>query len=722
MFKRLEGAALGLIAAILVSAGSGFSQSVPASISTIQQPASGHAVFDAFGNTYYLSGQPTGGAAQTQPGGGLCIGGPGFHGGPGVEACPDASVIKVDPSGNQIWGTLLGGPTADNATALAIATNGNVAFTGSTGGQFPTTPGAAIVSSATATAFAAMVTADGSKFLYSTYLPESVAASSSIAVDTAGNAYIAGTTSAGHAFVLKLSADGSRINYKVTLAGSGADAAAAIAVDPAGNALVAGQTTSPDFPVTAGAFQQHLKGTQNNFLVRLDPTGNVLTSTYFGGSGSDSPSSVAVDVAGNIDLVGYTSSPDFPTTQGTMQPSTIVPPWNSFAPAGFVAQFSPDGTSLRWATYVMSSERLPAYANFDVGVSALAVGLAGDIYIGGLTGPGFPVTPSAPVICFQGSTNRTNGFLAHLSPDGALMDTTYLGNSAGGDIDTVGGLLPLASGSVLIVWHESGSGVVSKIQFGRGSWTAPACLSTNVLNAATQVGSGGVAPGELITLTGFGIGPDIGAVYQPDAQGNVPTQLAGVRVLFDGGPVPILYAQSRQINAIAPAGLTVNGTTHVMVTYNNQHFGPVVAKTIFGSPGIFRLQIGQSAQAAAINQDGTLNGPTNPAPRGSVVALWGTGYGQTRPPCPIGGLNLSYAAPLSPGTSAFMSSLTGAKPAPVQYAGSAPGLVCGAEQINFQVPVDATPGTFSFLLWIQLADGNTTTSYYPQTDATIVVK
>jgi uncharacterized protein (TIGR03437 family) len=719
-FERSEGGTLRLIALILVSAGSGFSQSVPASISTIQQPSSGHAIFDASGNTYYLSGKPTAGAAQTQPGGGICIGQAG--GRIGVVPCTDAVVIKVDPSGNQIWGTLLGGPTADKATALAIAINRNVAFTGSTGGQFPTTPGAAIGSSASATAFAAMVTADGSKFLYSTYLPESVAASPAIAVDAAGSTYIGGTTSAGHAFVLKLSADGSRINYHVTLAGSGADTATAITVDPSGNALVAGQTTSPDFPVTAGAFQQHLKGTQNNFLVRLDPIGKVLTSTYFGGSGSDSPSRVAVDDAGNIDLVGYTSSRDLPTTQGTMQPSAIVPPWNSFAPAGFVAQFSPDGTSLRWASYVMSSERYPAYANFDAGVSALAVGLADDIYIGGLTGPGFPVTPSAPVICFQGSNNRTNGFLAHLNPNGALMDATYLGNWSGGDIDSVGGLLPLPGGSVLIAWHESGSGVVSKVQFGSGGWTAPACFSNNVLNAATQVGSGGVAPGELITLTGFGIGPDIGVAYQPDAQGSVPTQLAGVQVLFDGSPVPILYAQSRQINAIAPAGLTVNGTTRVTVTYNHQQFGPAVANTIFGSPGIFRLQIGESAQAVALNQDGTLNGPTNPASPGSIVAVWGTGYGQTTPPCPIGGLNLPYAAPLSPGTSVLMTSLDGAKPAPVQYAGSAPTLVCGVQQINFQVPVDAAPGTFSFFIWIQVVDGNTTTSYYPQTDATIVVK
>jgi uncharacterized protein (TIGR03437 family) len=566
-----------------------------------------------------------------------------------------------------------------------------------------------------------MVSADGSKFLYSTYLPESVAASSSIAVDAAGNAYIAGQTSSGHASIVKLSADGSTIDYNVTLGGSGADAVTAIAVDSTGNAFVAGQTTSPDFPVTAGAFHEHLNGSQNGFLVRLDASGNVLSSTYFGGGGSDSPSSIAVDSAGNIDLAGSTSSLDLPTTPGTMQPSPIVPPWNNSSPGGFVAQFAADGISLRWASYVMSSD----VAGYDVGVSALAIGPNGDLYLGGLTGPGFPVTSSAPVICFRGSTNRSNGFLAHLNSKGALLDTTYLGNSAGGDVISVGELLPLPGGGVLVADDESGVGAVSKVQFGGGGWTAPACLSNDVLNAATQVGSGGVAPGELVTLTGFGIGPDVGVGYQTDSHGNVPTQLGDVQVLFDGAPVPIMYAQSRQINAIAPAGLAVNGTTQVTVTYNNQQFGPAVAQVVFSSPGMFRLQIGQSAQAAVVNQDGTLNGPTNPAPRGSVVAVFGTGYGQTSPPCPIGGLNLSYAAPLSPpGTSAFLLAITGAAPAPALYAGSAPSVVCGVEQINFQVPMDATPGTFLFSVFIEPPGGNPATmpGYYPQTNATIAVK
>jgi uncharacterized protein (TIGR03437 family) len=721
----LGGGAIRLIALILVSAASGFSQSVPASISTIPRPTSDRPFFDASGNTYYLSGQPTAGAAQTQHGGGTCSI-PGYHGIPIPAACPDAAVMKVDPSGNQIWGTLLGGPTADTGTALAIDTAGNVAFTGSTGGQFPTTPGAAIESSTSAKVFAAKVTADGSKFLYSTYLPDSIAASSVIAVDAAGNAYIAGQTSSGHASIVKLSADGSTIVYNATLAGSRADAVTAIAVDSEGNAFVAGQTTSPDFPVTAGAFQQHLKGSQNSFLVKLSPSGSALASTYFGGSGSDNPSSIAVDGAGNIDLAGYTSSLDLPTTPGTMQPSAIVPPWNNSSPAGFVAQFAQDGISLKWASYVMSSELIPLGTNRDVGVTALAVGPAGDIYIGGITGPGFPVTPSAPVICFQGVTNQTNGFLAHLNPNGALIDATYLGNSTGGDVIFAGGLVPLPGGTVLMAWRETPIGVVSKVQFGSGGWTAPACLSNDVLNSATLSGRGGIAPGELVTLTGFGIGPDIGVIYQPDAQGNVPTQLGGVQVLFDGAPVPILYVQSRQINAIAPVGPPVNGTRQVTVTYNNQQFGPAVAQVIFGSPGIFRLHVGQSAQAAAINLDGTINGPTNPAARGSVVTVWGTGYGQTNPSCPTGGLNLPRAAPLSTGVSALIVSVGPGGgpglPTPVPYAGSAPTLPCGVAQINFQVPENAAPGAYSFLPWILFQDENTTTGYDPQIGATIAVK
>jgi uncharacterized protein (TIGR03437 family) len=138
---------------------------------------------------------------------------------------------------------------------------------------------------------------------------------------------------------------------------------------------------------------------------------------------------------------------------------------------------------------------------------------------------------------------------------------------------------------VLVVWPDDyGSvGVLSDDQFGGGGWTAPVA---DVLNASTQngnaAGNGGIAPGEVVALTGFGIGPASG-VAQPDPHGNIPSQLAGVQVFFDGMPAPVLCALSRQINAAAPAGLTINETTQVTVTYNDQHLGSVAVPVVSAS-------------------------------------------------------------------------------------------------------------------------------------------
>jgi uncharacterized protein (TIGR03437 family) len=724
-------AAIQLMLMASALAGVAAGQFVPASITTINQPSSGQAVFDLVGNAYYAAPGPvTSGAAQTKPGSGTCYVATGFIGDV-PEPCPDTGVVKVDPAGNEVWGTLLGGPTADIGSALAVDAGGNVLITGSTGGQFPTTARAAIPTSTTATVFAAKVSADGSKFLYSTYLPASAATSAAIAVDAQDNAYIAGKSSTGHAYVIKLSADGSTILYNAVLAGSRVDAATAITIDAAGHALVAGLTTSPNFPVTKGTLQHQLAGTQNNFLARLDPAGNILMSTYLGGSGTDTPAAIGLDGNGNIYLAGSTSSLDFPTTPGTFQPTPIVPAWNNSSAAGFVSQIATDGSALNWSSYVMSSDLGLAVgvgdteegntyiAGLQVGVAEMAVTAAGDLYLGGVTGAGFPVTPSAPQICFQGSANRSNGFVAHLNSQGALVDATYLGPSLGGDVSSVSGLGPLADHAVLAVWNEPGNNASSKVQFGSGGWTAPACLSTSVLNAATQTAGNGIVAGELVTLTGFGIGPEIGVAYQPDAQGNIPLQLAGVQVFFDNEPVPVLYAQSRRINAVAPIALEGKSTTRVTVTYNDQQFGPVSSPVTFGSPGIFRLHVGQSAQAVAANQDWTLNGPSNPAARGSVVTVWATGYGPTNPACAIGGLNDPQAEPLNTGISPL---LFGGGLFEALYAGSAPDLVCGVVQINFQVPTNATPGNYFFVPWVQLVQGNRTMVYQPPIGATLVIK
>ena len=398
--------------------------------------------------------------------------------------------------------------------------------------------------------------------------------------------------------------------------------------------------------------------------------------------------------------------------------------WNNTSPAGFVASLNAGGSALVWSTYVMSADH-PIYQGATqpfLGVAQLAVTASGDVYIAGLTGPGFSVTASAPEVCFNGlqapATDTAglanDAFVARLDTRGVLLDATYVGN---GVVFTLG--LALAEdGSVLLSWEGGSGSVRSQIQFGGAGWSAPVCLSPAVLNSATlsiapyYSATPALTPGELIVLTGFGIGPDTGVAYQPDASGEIPLQLAGVEVLFDGRPAPVLYAQSRQINAIAPVELSQGTQTNITVQYNQATVGSATASVVsYGAQGIYRSQPGLSSQAAAINQDGSINGLSNPAPRGSVVSMWGTGLGSLASPCATGRLNPAGPVNMAPGISVDISPATPpgtpATYAPALYAGSAPGMPCGVMQINMRVPTGIPQGVFEFSPWslMELASG-----------------
>lgn len=247
----------------------------------------------------------------------------------------------------------------------------------------------------------------------------------------------------------------------------------------------------------------------------------------------------------------------------------------------------------------------------------------------------------------------------------------------------------------------------TQLRFGGTGSAAAACVSPQVVNSATMSVDANIVPGELVTLTGLGIGPEVGVAAQRDSQGQIPRETGGVQVLFDDQPAPILYAQSRQINAMAPVELRGRTQTKVTVVYQKSTLGPITAAVdAFGAPGIFRIEQGISARAAAQNQDGTINSSSNPAPRGSVVAVWGTGFGLLDPTCATGGLNPDGPVKLSeelivliaeatpPGTPTITR--------PAQYAGSAPTLSCGVVQINLLVPETAAAGENQFFPWSTL--------------------
>ena len=207
------------------------------------------------------------------------------------------------------------------------------------------------------------------------------------------------------------------------------------------------------------------------------------------------------------------------------------------------------------------------------------------------------------------------------------------------------------------------------------------CLALVAQNAASFV-EGPVAPGELVALRGLDFGPDQGAV--PAVAARIPTQVAGVRVLFDGIAGPIIYAQSQQINVQVPLEVAGKTSTQVHVEYLGVSSNTATLALASAVPALFTSNY-TSQQAAAVNEDGTLNSATNPAKRGSFVSLYGTGGGLTNPTGVTGGFT-----PLSP-LEFFTQPVTvqiGSFDAEVQYAGAAPTLSSGLFQINIRVPAN----------------------------------
>jgi uncharacterized protein (TIGR03437 family) len=158
----------------------------------------------------------------------------------------------------------------------------------------------------------------------------------------------------------------------------------------------------------------------------------------------------------------------------------------------------------------------------------------------------------------------------------------------------------------------------------------------------------------------------------------------------------MIYAYPNQLSAVAPfslgsGGSQINGVSndYVEVQSNGKLSNIVPVQHQRSSPGLFALDGSGTGQAAALNQDFTINSSGNPAARGSVVQLFATGFGQTNPPLTDGQINPS-TAPL-PAISPPLVSIGGTS-AQVVFAGAAPEAVAGLYQINAVVPNSIQPG------------------------------
>jgi uncharacterized protein (TIGR03437 family) len=211
--------------------------------------------------------------------------------------------------------------------------------------------------------------------------------------------------------------------------------------------------------------------------------------------------------------------------------------------------------------------------------------------------------------------------------------------------------------------------------------------SSGIVNSASYLG-GSVAPGELVAIFGSGMGPVTPANLQLDNAGNLANALAGVQVLFDGVPAPLLYVSSTQIGAVVPYEVSGKTSTQVQVTWQGQASNTVSVPVASAAPGIYTLSQSGSGSGSVLNVDGTLNSVSNPTVPGSYVFVYATGEGQTNPPGVDGALN-GFPAPIP---SQMVTATIGGVPAYVQYAGGVASLVAGVIQINLQVPQGVTPG------------------------------
>jgi sugar lactone lactonase YvrE len=239
-----------------------------------------------------------------------------------------------------------------------------------------------------------------------------------VAVDMNGYLYLTGTTFStpqGDADVLirKIATDGSGFVYNADIGGSGNDLGTGIAVDPSGSVYVGGMTQSQDFPLSNPA-QDTNCGTNNAFVLRLDPTGTrLIFSTYWGGSGDDRGYAIALDNWGSVYMAGASNSVDFPTDDGALQTD------NAGGLDCFVVKFDSQGDEF-FSTLLGGGSDDEAFA--------IAVDAQGNSYITGQThSDNYPqVHPT-----FQHSRHGgLDAFLTEISPDGlSLVFSTFAGGS-----------------------------------------------------------------------------------------------------------------------------------------------------------------------------------------------------------------------------------------------------------------------------------------------------
>jgi uncharacterized protein (TIGR03437 family) len=481
----------------------------------------------------------------------------------------------------------------------------------------------------------------------------SVASARDVALDPAGDMYF----TAG-AFVMEIPSGGAL----TTIAGSGASPN----FGGDGGPATAAQLNSPSGIAVDSGGNWYIADTSNNRIRMVTPAGVITTIAGNGDPAQwNAPRAIAIDGSNNL-YIADTGNNDVLKISAAGVTTSIASQLNNPVSVAVDAQGSiyiADSGNNRIAQ-VTAAGTLTTFAKID-GPLAVAVDASGHVVaadatqiwaiasdgsstslIDGLTSPnGLAFAPDGSLVIADTGANvvrqlSTSGVLAVIAGVGTAGFSGDGSPALAAQFNAPAAVAIGVNGTILVA--DSGNNRIRSLTPGA---VAPQTAAFSVVNAAS-LASGPIAPGEIVTVFGAGFDP------------------ANTQLLFDGQPATSFYTSATQINALAPAGLAAQSTTQIGIVVDGASIGSASVAVTAAAPGIFTAA-GATGQAAAVNQDGSLNSASNPAARGSIVSLYATGQGSS--------------------TAESVTLTIAGYNAPLFYAGAAPGFP-GLMQINAQIP------------------------------------
>ncbi len=605
---------------------------------------------DAAGNTYITGGVASNSLTTT----------PGVFQ-PSAPAGGAAFVAKLDSTGAVTFLTYIGGVN-DSGSSIVADPAGHVYVGGITfSSNFPLagSPYRPPLNGSTPYAFLAEISGDGKTLIWSTVLNQASAPQLALAPD--GSLYDlfetvapivvnGGLVSPGASALAKLTGAGGFVAQMVV-----PPSTYSLAVGPDGSVYIGGEAAPGDITATPGAWQTTLTS-YGGFVAKVNSSISGYAWVTYTGSAVASQL-VPLPDGGSLWVDG--------TTGGTI---AVTPGALQSQPGfGFLIRLSSDGSEAITATYLPSQ------------VQILALDASGNLLIGAFLGYGgiFQATPGAPWPCetadvFIGTIDAAGQHVL----GGTSLPATLAAPVAAGN-----------NGNAVVAAQSRSSFALTVVAFNTAT-VSPRLVTSCILPTAGSA-AGPLAAGEVFSIYGAGFGPSQGVVAQPEG-GAIGTLLGGIQVTVEGTPVPLLYVSAAQINAVAPFLLEGRTAAHIEIVSASGSSNEVVLGVREALPEIFATSTG----VAIVNQDGTLNSQSNPAHIGDVVSMWISGAGQTNPPGVDGAIpTAAGGTPVAPislqaqnTNNITVSNAPGPIPAPIIYAGNAPGLVSGITQVNFQVP------------------------------------